>query len=413
MQRFDFLQHPRLLFFLLFLAQRLPIFFHQRRNFRAIQIEERRLLHFRRFRLAVPFIFKRRLHLGPGVILLHLVDRFLVRVDLQKQFLQIRQHHLRLLGKIESALTHALVDRRPVHHNLEIVVAAPQRDLVRHLHPIHRAIILVPDFLLHAANQRRFLHDQMRLRVEKYLPLCARRRSHFQAHRIPPAHLRIPHIRHHQPVFLRIQQPRIVKTRRRLHLQSLRPHQSSNLPARIFPPRRFPVERLNPPLVPRQHLRVIPVRQFRLERIRRCASAEPGAKSRARPGAARRPVAPGPRVRSGPSAARDFHITYIDRRLAVDFRDGAIQSQRHYLPQLPPAALRLRIRPQNLPHLRRLRLRPHRRSRQAANQRQPRCRGHRDPPRDTHSHAHTYPRHHHQCIRSAARKVPLEFRDGG
>src|SRR2546422_5007436 len=258
-----------LVFFFLFrVAQRLAVFFHQRGDLIPVEIKKGVLVDFMLLHSSVALEFCLFLRLRPRVVLFELVEGLLVVVNFLEQRFQVRQFHLRLDRKIKYALAHRSVNCRERNFDVVFVTPPVQLDLVRQLHAIHGAVIVIKDFFLHAADGRGLLRDQVRLYIKEYLPLHATRRRHFKLQRVPSAHLRVPHQRQRDFVFLEIQQPRVAILRRRFQLHSFRTHQRAKLARRTLVPRRFPVVRLDDILLADQEFRVIPVGQLGIQRVR-------------------------------------------------------------------------------------------------------------------------------------------------
>ncbi len=192
----------------------------------------------------------------------------MVVVNLFEKSFQVRQFHLRLDREIKHALAHRPIDRRARNFNVVFVAPPVQLDFMRQLHAIHGAVVVVQDFFLHAADGRRLLCDQVRLRIKKYLPLHAGSCGYFELQRVLPAHLRVSHKGQCDFAFLEVEQPRVVILRRRFQLHSFRTHQRPKHSGRTLMPRRLPVVRFDQVLFAHQQFRVVAVRQLGIQRVR-------------------------------------------------------------------------------------------------------------------------------------------------
>src|SRR6266853_1050745 len=202
------------------------------------------------------------------VVLFELVEGLLVVVNLFEKSFQVRQFHLRLDREIKHALDHRPIDRRARNFNVVFVAPPVQLDFMRQLHAIHGAVVVVQDFVLHAADGRRLLCDQVRLRIKKYLPLHAGSCGHFELRGVLPAHLRVSHKGQCDFAFLEVEQPRVVILRRRFQLHSFRTSQRPKLAGRTLMPRRLPAVRFDQVLFAHQQFRVVAVRQLGIQRVR-------------------------------------------------------------------------------------------------------------------------------------------------
>ena len=175
---------------------------------------------------------------------------------------------MRFDGKIKHAFANGSIDRRACDVDVVLFVPAVQLDFVWQLYAVNRSVVVVENLLFDASHRRRFLHDEVCLRIEEYLPLYSRRRGHLELQRVSAAHLRVPRKRQRDFVFLKVQQPGVVILRRRFQLHSFRAYQRAELAGGILMPCRLPVVRLYQVLIAGQQFRVVAVRQLGIQRVR-------------------------------------------------------------------------------------------------------------------------------------------------
>src|SRR6266850_7929539 len=254
-------------FFLLLGAQPLAVFFHERRHFVPVEIEEGVFASLALLHPAVAFKFGLFLGLRACVVLPDLVCDFLVLIDFLEERLKVRQLHLRLFREVEDAFAHGSVDRRTCHADIVFFAVPVQFNLVRKFHPLDRAVIVVQNLFLDSAYRRGFLHDQVRLRIEVHLPLHARRGGQFQLQSVLPPHLRVIHENYRHFAFLGIYQMRIVILRGGFQLHPFGSDQRAEFSARDLMPRGLPVVGFDQILFINQEFHVVAIGQLRIERV--------------------------------------------------------------------------------------------------------------------------------------------------
>src|SRR5208282_3033545 len=93
---------------------------------------------------------------------------------------QVGQFYLRFDGEVEDALAYGAVDGGAGDVDVVDVAAAMQFDFVGHFNAVNRAVVVVVDFFVNAADGGGFLHDEMCLWVEERFAFYARGRGDFE-----------------------------------------------------------------------------------------------------------------------------------------------------------------------------------------------------------------------------------------
>ena len=153
----NFLQDAGVFLFLGFGAEGLAVDFHESGDFGAVEVEEGGFADVGLFGLAVAFVFGFFFDLGAGVIFFDFVEGLLVGINLFEEGFQIRELHLRFSGEIEDAFADGFVYCGAGDINRVTCGAAMQFDFVRELDAVFWAVIVVEDFLVHAAYFARIL----------------------------------------------------------------------------------------------------------------------------------------------------------------------------------------------------------------------------------------------------------------
>ena len=220
------------------------------------------------FHLAVGVEFSFFLDAGAGVVFLEFVDGLLIVVQFLEEGFQVRQLHLRFERKIEDALADASVDVCARDVDRVGIGASVQLDLAGDLDAALGPVVAVENLLVDAAHRRRFLHQQVRVRIEEELMLHARSGGQFHLQGVLPAHLRVPDERDSKLVRFQIQQARICDLRLGLHLHGVLAEHRNRIARGVLSPSRLAVVGLDDALAADDQLRVVAVWKLRVERCK-------------------------------------------------------------------------------------------------------------------------------------------------
>ena len=252
-------------FFLLFVAKRLAVFFHQRRDFIAVQIKESgfarlALLHFS-FAVVFGFFFRFRTR----VVFLDLVDSLLVIVNFFEKSLEVWQFDLRLDREIENALADRAIDHGARQSNVVFCSATVEFDLARKLDAFHRPVVLVKKRFLSATDRGGFFHDEVGLGIEEHLAFHPGSARNFNFQGVFAANLHVAHKLERHLLLLGIHEPRVVILSGGFQLSSLGAHQCSELSRRIPVPGGFAVVGFDQSLLVDKQFQVVAIGQFGIE----------------------------------------------------------------------------------------------------------------------------------------------------
>src|SRR5205085_843575 len=207
---FDALPDLLIFLFLFLFTERLAVFFHQRGDFIAVEVEEGGFARLVLLHFSLSVVFRFFLRFGTGVVFFDLVDGFLVVVNFFEEGLEVGQFDLGLDREIENALANGAVDGCARESDVVLCAAAFDLNPVGKFDTSHCSVVVVKDLFFDTANGRGFLHDQMSLPVEEHMALHTGGASYFKFQGLLAANLRDTHNRQRHFFLLWVDEARVV-----------------------------------------------------------------------------------------------------------------------------------------------------------------------------------------------------------